>query len=202
MRVAELVGEPYGYRLARDEDVFFLRRQDGSLVGRFSSRGVEKERILQAIEDDRRGYPLYSGPDRHAQSVRRYLKVRMESQWKRFLDTERRLLDARRRGQLAKTLLIALPYESREELERISQEDQFKARRGLVELRNEDGSSRYKHIEQLVPQDRRERLGAELGRLEWLLGRQVKRNAFLRQAAPGRWTPPRVSPEVHPRPRG
>ena len=200
VRIAESQSGSHGYQLARDEDVFFLRRQDGSLVGRFSSRGVDRERILHAVEDDRRGYPLYSGPDRHADSVRRYLKVRMESHWERFLNTERRLLKARRRGQLAKTLLIVLPYESKEEMERISHEDQSKAELGVVELRDGDGTVWHKHVEQLVPEDRRERLWAELRRLEWLLGRQAGRNTFLRQAASGRWTPPRIVPGAPPTP--
>ncbi|HET7270329.1 MAG TPA: hypothetical protein VFI90_04515 [Rubrobacter sp.] len=187
--------ELHGYRLERDEDVLSLRRQDGSLVGHFSARGVTKEGILHAIEDDRRGYPLYCGPDEHAVSVRRYLRVRMESPWEKFLDTERRTLEARRRGQLAKSLLWILPCESREEIERITLEDHLRADEGFVELRTEEDVS-YKHIEQLMPEDRQERMRAELRRLEWLLERQRRRNSIMRSAATGKSTPHKPAPRL------
>jgi hypothetical protein len=172
-----------GYRLERDEDVLTLRRQDGSLVSRFSARAATTEGVLRVIEDDRRGYPQYAGPEEHAESVRRYVRVRMQSPWERFLNIERRTLVARRKGQLAKALLWALPRESQEEIDRITSEDRRRAEEGFVELRSEEGRSFYKHVEQLVPEDRQERIRAELRRLEWLLERQKTRNLFLSSAS-------------------
>ncbi len=168
------------YRLEADEDVLTLRRQDGSPVGRFSSRGAKRGCVLRVIEDDRQGYPQYSGSERHAESVRRYVRVRMECSWERYLNTERRALEARRKGQLAKALLRALPLESQQEIDRMTLEDRRRAEEGFVELRSEEGVLSYKPLEQLVPEDRQDRLRAELRRLEWLLERQERRNLLLR----------------------
>ena len=132
------------------------------------------------IEDDRQGYPQYAGPEEHAESIRRYVRVRMQCSWGRFLHTERRTLEARRKGQLAKALLWALPGESQQEIDWMTSEDQHRAKEGLVELSSEEGRSFYKHLERLVPEDRQDRVRAEVRRLEWLLERQERRNAFLR----------------------
>jgi len=178
-----------GHRLERDEDVLTLRRQDGSLVGRFSARAATTEGVLRVIIDDRRGYPQYAGPEEHAESARRYVRVRMQSPWERFLNTERRMIEARRKGQLAKALLWALPRESQEEIDRMTSEDQRRAEAGLVELKSEGGGSFYKHVEQLVPEDRQERIRAELRRLEWLLERQKTRKIILSSASSRRHPP-------------
>ena len=171
---------PDGYRLEADADVLTLRRQDGSPVGHFSARAAERGCVLRVIEDDRQGYPQYAGPEEHAESVRRYVRVRMECSWERFINTERRTLEARGKGQLAKALLWALPRESQQEINRMTLEDQNRAHGGLVELRSAEGRSFYKHVERLVPEDRQERMRAELRRMEWFLERQDRRNAFLR----------------------
>jgi hypothetical protein len=169
-----------GYRLEADEDVLTLRRQDGTPVGRFSTRAAERGCVLRVIEDDRQGYPQYSGAEKHTESVRRYVRVRMQCSWGRFINTERRMLEARRKGQLAKALLWALPRESQQEIDRMTLEDRHRAEEGLVELSSEEGRSFYKHVERLVPEDREDRVRAELRRMEWLLERQERRNAFLR----------------------
>ena len=157
-----------------------LRRQDGLPVGRFNARAAKTRCVLRVIEDDRRGYPQYCGTEEHAESVRRYVRVRMESPWERFVNTERRMLEARRKGQLAKALLRALPLESQQEIDRMTSEDRRSAEEGFVELRSEEGALSYKPLEQLVPEDRQDRMRAELKRLEWLLERQKRRNALLR----------------------
>ena len=173
-----------------DEDVLTLRRQDGSPVGRFSARGAKRGCVLRVIEDDRQGYPHYSGPEEHAESVRRYVRVRMQSPWERFLNTERRTLEARRKGQLAKALLRALPRESQQEIDRMTSEDQHRAEEKLVELRSEEGAFSFKPLEQLIPEDRQDRMRAELRRLEWLLERQTRRNMLLRSGIILRAGPP------------
>jgi hypothetical protein len=168
------------YRLEADEDVLTLRRQDGSPVGHFSSRGAKRGCVLRVIEDDRQGYPQYSGSEKHAESVRRFVRVRMECSWERFLNTEWRTLEARSKGQLANALLWALPLESQQEIDLMILEDRRRAEEGFVELRSEEGALSYKPLEQLVPEDRQDRLRAELRRLEWLLDRQERRNVLLR----------------------
>jgi hypothetical protein len=163
------------YRLEHGPDVLTLRRRDGSFVAAFSARGVTGEAVLRAAEDDARGYPQYCGPGEHARAARRWVEARMGSTWEAFLRTERRLLRARRNGQLAKALNLRLPLESREELDAMASRDRRLAGHGLVELRSEGGESRYGRVEELSPEDRVDRLRAELRRLEWLMDRHKRR---------------------------
>lgn len=53
-----------------------------------------------------------------------------------FIDMERRQLAERANGKLARAIGVALPGESREELDLMAREDERRARSGLVELRN------------------------------------------------------------------
>jgi hypothetical protein len=180
---------PSAYRLERDADVLTLRRSSGSFVGAFSARGAAGEAVLRAAVDDRYGYPAYTGPEEYADSVRRVVKARMESSWKRFLRTERRMLEARKNGQLAKALAWRLPGESQKELDRMASEDRRRAKERLVELRSVEGERYYKHIDQVTPEYRLDRIRAELARIEWLLERHRRRNAILQSGFFGqRWS--------------
>lgn len=87
-----------------------------------------------------------------------------------FMEMERRQLTERANGKLARALGLALPGESQEELDRMAQEDERRARAGLVELRRGDQVC-YKHIDQVTPQERQYRLEAEKVRNGWLRGR-------------------------------
>ena len=171
---------PSAYRLERDADVLILRRSNGSFVAAFSARGATGEAVVRAAVDDRYGYPAYTGPEEHADSVRRAVKARMESPWKRFLRSERRMLEARKNGQLAKALARRLPGESQQELDTIASKDRTRAAEQLVELRSEEGERYYKHIDQIAPEHRLDRIRAELARIEWLLERHERRNAISR----------------------
>jgi hypothetical protein len=174
-----LVGRHYW--LKRDPDTLHLHRTDGSFVAAFSVRGVTAEALLRAVEEDRRGRPAYFGPEEHAASITRLVEARARSSWEKFLRMERRMLKARANGQLAKALALRLPLESQEELERMAKEDRKRAEEGLLELRSEQGDISYKQIDDLTPEDRTNRIRAELRRMEWLLERQTRRNAILRQ---------------------
>ncbi len=176
---------PLGYRLERDADILTLRRSDGSFLCAFSARGVSEQAILRSVEDDRSGRPAYTGPDEHADSVRRMVETRIGSSWERFLRAERGMLQARKNGQLAKALARRLPGESQEELDRMTSEDRRRAEKGLVALRSEEGELSYKHLEELFPEDRMDRIRAELVRIEWLMERQGRRNLMLRSASFG-----------------
>lgn len=92
------------------------------------------------------------------------------SGWQRFIEGERRELAARREGQLARLLMVVLPEESREELDRLISEEQRLAQEGLVELVHE-GERYYKHIDALAEGDIPARLEAESVRLAWLTDR-------------------------------
>jgi hypothetical protein len=43
---------PSGYRVERNADTLALLRNDGTVVGYFSARGVELEKIVCAAEED------------------------------------------------------------------------------------------------------------------------------------------------------
>jgi hypothetical protein len=175
-------GLPSDYRLELEADVLVLLRADTSVVGRFSTRGATEEAVMRTAKDDHSNLPLYSGPEEHAESVRRMVRLRMERPWQRFLRTEQRMLEARKKGQLAKALVQSLPCESHEELEEMVKEDCRQAQQGLLELRSESGEISYKHIDQLSSKNRTDRIRAELARIEWLLERQGRRNIILRGA--------------------
>ncbi len=182
MRAEQHYYLPPGYRLERDADILTLRRADGSFLSAFSARGFTAQAVVRAAKDDSSGYPAYTGPQEHADSVRRVVKARMESSWERFLRTERQMLESRKNGHLAGALTRRLPTESQEELDRIASEERRRAKEGFVALRSEEGQLYYKHLEDLSPEDRMDRIRAELGRIEWLLERQDRRNMMLRSA--------------------
>jgi hypothetical protein len=165
----------WDYRLEPNPDVLTLRRRDGTIVAVFSARGATEEGLVWAAEDDARGHPQYCGPEEHAHAARRWVGARMGSTWEAFVRTERRLLAARRNGQLAKALGSRLPLESREKLDEMADRDRHLAEQKLVELSSEEGEPRYRHIEDLSPDDREDRVRAELRRLEWLMERHKRR---------------------------
>jgi hypothetical protein len=171
---------PEGYRLEYGPDALILRRVDGRFVAAFSPQGATREAVLRAAEEDRLGRPAYSGPERHAPSVRRLVETRAGHSWERFLRTERRMLRARRGGQMSRALFWRLPGESQAVLERIASEDRRRAEEGLVELRSESGEFSCKPLEELSPEDRMDRIRAELARIEWLLERHERRRILFR----------------------
>ena len=170
---------PQDYLLEYGPDALILRRVDGSFVAAFSPQGTTGEAVLRASEEDSRGWPAYSGPAEHAHSARRLVETRMEHSWGRFLRTERRMLRARRNGQMARALFWRLPGESQDVLDLMATEDRRRAEEGLVELRSEEGEFSCKHIEELSPEDRMDRIRAELARIEWLLERHERRKIIL-----------------------
>lgn len=169
-----------GYRLEFGAEVLTLRRSYGSFLAAFSARGTTLEIVLQAAEDDRQGCPIYCGPHAHAESMRRMVRAQVERSWEKFLKTERCLQEAHKNGQIAKALAWRLPGEPQEELDQIASEDLRRTEEELVELRSEEGELSYKHIEDLSPEDRADRIRAELARIEWLLERQGRRNIVRR----------------------
>jgi len=79
-------------------------------------------------------------------------------------------LENRRQGQLTRLLSRALQGESPKELAHLAQEDQRMAEEGLVELKRGE-EVWYKHIDELVPQDRLALAEAERAKMAWLMGR-------------------------------
>jgi lauroyl/myristoyl acyltransferase len=90
--------------------------------------------------------------------------------WEQYMEVERRELEQRRDGQLGRALGRALPDESEEELQRMAEEDQRKAERGLVELRQGD-EVWFKHIDEITRDDRPARIESENARAAWIQDR-------------------------------
>jgi hypothetical protein len=95
--------------------------------------------------------------------------------WEIFMSGERRTLVERANGRLGYALRTTLPGESREELDRLIQEDRRLAQTGLVSLVAEDGTVSHKHLDELTPEDMPARQRAEVARLDWLMERTDRR---------------------------
>jgi hypothetical protein len=164
-----------------DPDIVVLRRADDSFVAAFSARGVTREGILEAAQDDWRQHnPLGEQEEPRAPSEgppgqALVVDPREKAGWEEFMEMERRALEERKGGQLRSALGRVLAGESQEELDRLAREDEKRAQDGLVELLKE-GESLYKHIDDLTPEDRVGRIRAERARRLWLEARLVKKD--------------------------
>src|SRR5215210_2980297 len=94
--------------------------------------------------------------------------------WKEFMQAERRELELRKSGQLARLLGEPLPGEPRAEMLRLVSEDRNQAEEGLVALMS-DGEVFYKHLEELSEGDVSARIAAISSRTAWLKERQEER---------------------------
>ena len=94
--------------------------------------------------------------------------------WKEFMQAERRELELRRNGQLARMLGEPLPGEPPSMVVRLASEDRRQAEEGLVALMH-DGEVFYKHLEVLSEGDMPARIAAARVRTTWLKERQEDR---------------------------
>ena len=94
-------------------------------------------------------------------------QARIAAAWKPFIRAERRELELRKGGQLAKMLGDPQPGESPEALERLASEDRRQAEEGLVALTS-NGKVFYKRVDELSPKDMPARGAANRLRTTWL----------------------------------
>ncbi len=94
-------------------------------------------------------------------------QARIAAAWKPFIQTERRELELRKDGQLAKLLGDPLPGEPPEALRRLASEDRRQAEEGLVALTS-NGKVFYKRVDELSPEDMPARGAARRLRTTWL----------------------------------
>jgi hypothetical protein len=99
--------------------------------------------------------------------------------WEIFMVGEREALVGRANGRLGYVLRTTLPGESREELDRLIEEDRRLAQAGLVSLVADDGTISHKHVDELTPEDMPARRRAETARLDWLMERTDRRLELL-----------------------
>jgi hypothetical protein len=91
--------------------------------------------------------------------------------WESFMRRERKELELRKEGQLARLLGEALAGESPAALGRLALEDQRQAEEGLVAL-TRNGKTYYKLLEELTEGDMGARIAADRLREAWLKERQ------------------------------
>ena len=94
--------------------------------------------------------------------------------WKEFMQEERRELELRKNGQLAKMLGEPLPGEPPALVLQLASEDRKQAEEGLVALMS-DGEVFYKHLEDLSEWEMPARIAATRLRTAWLKERQEDR---------------------------
>jgi hypothetical protein len=95
--------------------------------------------------------------------------------WEGFMQMERRQLGERVRGKLRRALGGALPGEMVEELDRLGEEDQLRAEKGLVPVVGKGGRIFYKHLDDLSRHDMHFRTTAERIEIAWLKDRVERR---------------------------
>jgi len=88
--------------------------------------------------------------------------------WDGFMEMERTKLRERSEGRLRRALGMPLPGESSEQLDHIGEDDQRRAKQGLVSIKGERGTISYKHIDDLSPHDMRFITAAEWVEVGWL----------------------------------
>ena len=98
-------------------------------------------------------------------------RAQQAAAWERFVRTERRELELRKEGQLAKLLGKPLPGEPPAALERLASEDRRQAREGQIALMS-GGKTSYKPLDELSPDDMPARVAANRARTGWLKERR------------------------------
>ena len=88
----------------------------------------------------------------------------------KFMEMERGRLQEHASGKMARALGHALPGESQEDLDSIAQEDQRLAQQGMVKLKVGE-EIHYKHVDELIREDRKARMAAEREEIDWLMKR-------------------------------
>ncbi|MGH3148225.1 MAG: hypothetical protein ACRDTR_20775 [Rubrobacter sp.] len=94
-------------------------------------------------------------------------RARIAAAWKPFIQAERRELELRKEGQLARLLGDPLPGEPPEALRRLASEDRRQAEQELVALTS-NGKVFYKRVDELSPEDMPARGAAKRLRTTWL----------------------------------
>ena len=133
----------------------------------------QREHDQEHREAMRKTWDILDQAQKHIAQARRDIPYDQEA-WERYIEAERRDLEHRRSGGLARAIGRPLPGESVAELESLAQKDQLRAEQGLVELRSGDRVW-YKHLDELLPKDRIHRAEAEMARIDWLQARMEQR---------------------------
>ena len=123
--------------------------------------------LEEAWEDVQRQQELV----RKREESRRQKAEDQETLWREFMEMERREIEKRKAGQLARLLGDPLPGELPEALEQLAAHDRTQAESGLVALMS-GGKTIYKPLEELSPEDMPARIAANRLRVTWLKERR------------------------------
>ena len=129
----------------------------------------------QSIERWQEDMPRERARERARERSEQKKRVQQAAAWERFVRTERRELELRKEGQLAKLLGEPLSSEPPAALERLAFEDRRQAREGQIALMS-GGKTSYKRLDELSPEDMPARIAAERARIGWL---KERRDAWL-----------------------
>ena len=167
-----------------------LTRQAGARVERTGEPFEEALKAVLETEAGRQLKELRDGPHRDKEAERwqeelpqkrakerkrarqeERERARQDAAWALFVQAERRELELRKDGQLARLLGEPLSGESPEALRRLASADRRQAEEGLVALMR-NGKVSYKHVDELSPEDWPARIAANRARTTWLKDRQ------------------------------
>ena len=159
-----------------------LMRQAEARVERTGEPFEEAFKAVLETEAGRQLKELRDGPhrDEEAEQWQKDLpqkrakegkRARQDAAWALFMQAERRELELRKDGQLARLLGEPLSGESPEALRRLASADRRQAEEGLVALMS-NGKVSYKHVDELSPEDCPARIAANRARTTWLKDRR------------------------------
>ena len=154
-----------------------LQTEAGHQLGELRE-GAHREESAQQWQED---LPRKRAEERRRARREERSRVQQEQRsqarlaaWKEFMQEERRELELRKNGQLAKMLGEPLPGEPPALAVQLASEDRKQSEEGLVALMS-DGEVFYKHLEDLSEGDVPARIAATSSRTAWLKERQEDR---------------------------
>ncbi len=146
--------------------------------GLAEERSPEQNGAEQTQEGGRLGLEeAWEDVERQQELVRKRIESKRQKAedqatlWREFMEMERREIELRRDGQLAKNLGAPLAGELPAMLRQLAAHDQTQAARGLVALMS-GGNTVYKPLEDLQPEDMPARIAANRLRTTWLKERR------------------------------
>jgi hypothetical protein len=138
-----------------------------------SSPSLSEPQLQEARKDLSDEHRLHCSQER--QAIIAQSRSDRGAAWERYLEAERRDVQLRQEGHLARILGAPLP----DELKRLAEADRRRAQEGLVELLGGPGEEiSYKRVDDLVPEDRGARIEAELMRSNWIRERRASRQSL------------------------
>jgi hypothetical protein len=151
-----------------------LQTEAGRRLGRLRD-GVHRD---ERADEWQPNLPRERAEERRQEQLQERRRLKAEERirarkaaWESFMSRERRELELRKEGQLARLLGEALAGESPAALGRLAREDQRQAEEGLVAL-TRNGKTYYKLLEELTEEDMGARIAAARLREAWLKERR------------------------------